>query len=107
MGISLGYLWDIFGISLGYLCVIFGIPLGYFWDILGICLRYIWDIFEISLGYPRDILGISWGYPCRSVPPEFLRSFFLFAVYAFIIDASVGCDDPSETHCGEYVGDVL
>ena len=33
--------------------------------------------------------------------------FFLFAVYAFIIDASVGCDDPSETHCGEYVGDVL
>ena len=52
------YLWDILRISWGYLRDIFGIYKGYLGDIF------------------RDILGISWGYLCRSVPPEFLRSFF-------------------------------
>ena len=46
------------------------ISLGYLWDIIGISLGYLWDIFGISLGYHWDIF-------CRSVPPEFLRSFFL------------------------------
>merc|ERR1711971_246290 len=41
----------------------------YLWDIIGISLGYLWDIFGTSLGYLRDIF-------CRSVPPEFLRSFF-------------------------------
>ena len=47
---------------------------------------YLWDIFEISLGYFWDIFGISLRYLCRSVPPEFLRSFFKFisrVVYIF------------------------
>merc|ERR1712192_267567 len=76
MGISLGYLWDMFGISLGYIWDIFGISLGYLWDMfgmygisLGISLGYLWDIFGISSGYLWDIFR-------RSVPPEFLRSFF-------------------------------
>ena len=47
----------------------------YLWDIFKISLRYLWDIFEISLGYLWDIFGMSLRYLCRSVPPEFLRSF--------------------------------
>ena len=45
-----------------YLGDIFGISLGYLWDIFGISLGYLWDIF------------------CRSVPPEFLRSFLILTV---------------------------
>ena len=90
-GISLGYLWDILGISLGYLWDILEISWGYIGDILGISWGYLGDILGISWGYFGDILVISWGYFgdifgislgylwdnfCRSVPPEFLQSFF-------------------------------
>ena len=49
---------------------IFGTFLGHFGNIFGIFEEYFEDIFGISLGYLWDIFG-------RSVPPEFLRSFFL------------------------------
>ena len=39
-----------------------GISWGYLWDIFGISLTYLWDIFEISLGYLGDILWICSGY---------------------------------------------
>ena len=72
MGVSWGYLGDIFGISLGYFWDIFGIFLGYFGEIFKISLgslRYIWDILGILWGHLGDILRISLSERTSGVPP--------------------------------------